>query len=163
MLLDIRMPGMSGLELQEKLKSHNIHIPVIIMTGHGDISMAVKAMKNGARDFIEKPFTNQRVIDSINESLIEFSEKWQILEQQQGSMERLAQLSPREREVMNRLLEGELNKQVAFRLDISVRTVEVHRSHIMKKLQVSSLVEIASMVQTEMEMDRADTSSQIDL
>lgn len=155
MLLDIRMPGMSGLELQERLKSYNIHIPVIIMTGHGDISMAVKAMKNGARDFIEKPFANQRVLDAVNKGLAEFTESWQLQEDQRDTNERLAQLTPREREVMDLLLEGKLNKQVAAKLFISVRTVERHRLNGMKKLKIRSLMELANMMLVKDNMGRS--------
>lgn len=147
MLLDIRMPGMSGLELQKKLVSDNIHIPVIIMSGHGDISMAVQAMQNGAKDFLEKPFSNPALLDRIGVCLKEQSEQMLKKKHDRDVQERLAQLTPREREIMQLLLAGKLNKQVASVLNLSVRTVEGHRAKIMEKLQINSLLELTQMTQ----------------
>jgi two-component system, LuxR family, response regulator FixJ len=145
MLLDIRMPGMSGLELQEKLSSRGIHLPVVIMTGHGDIAMTVRAMKAGARDFIEKPFQNQVLMKIIQESLEDEADKWKCRETNDDALQRLALLTPRQRDVMQLLVDGKLNKQVAYELNISVRTVEVHRARLMKKLKVRSLSELVRL------------------
>ena len=145
LLLDVRMPGMSGLELQQWLSSRDIHIPVIIMTGHGDIAMAVQAMKDGASDFIEKPFLNQRVLDAVHKGVKDLLNRLQQAEQCQQIQQRFAQLTPREHQVMTLLLDGKLNKQVADNLNISVRTVERHRLNFMEKLQARSLMEVAKL------------------
>ena len=152
-LLDVRMPGMTGLELQNKLSSYNIHSPVIIMTGHGDVAMAVQAMKNGARDFIEKPFKNQYVLEIIQQCLTEESVRRQNMEQDAYVLNMLAQLTPREREIMQLLVDGNVNKKVASKLDISVRTVETHRASIFKKLQIKTLPELVRMVLLENEVN----------
>lgn len=142
MVLDVRMPGMSGLELQELMRETGIRIPVIIITGHGDVPMAVRAMKAGAKDFIEKPFQNEALLRRIDS----------VLDGGQGARgafpdaaARLARLTPRERETMELLVEGRLNKQVAATLGISVRTVESHRARIMEKLGVRSLSELVRL------------------
>lgn len=144
-LLDVRMPGMSGLELQERLSSDNIGIPVIIMTGHGDIDMAVHAMKNGARDFIEKPFRNQKVLEVIQRCLTEESVRWQKIEKYTHDLDRLSQLTRREHEIMQLLVDGIMNKRIASTLDISVRTVEGHRANIFNKLQIKTLPELVNL------------------
>jgi FixJ family two-component response regulator len=145
LVLDVRMPGMTGLELQEMLATTGIDIPIIIMTGHGDISMAVKAMKTGARDFIEKPFDNQLLLDRIQEALEQAHQRWTEREQAADISSRLAQLTRRERETMDLLVRGRLNKQVAAELGISVRTVEAHRARIMDKLDARSLSDLVRM------------------
>lgn len=150
LLLDVRMPGMSGLELQRELNRRNSLLPVIIMTGHGDVPMAVEAMKAGATDFIEKPFGDDdllsRIRNSVERQQRELAEHADDLE----ILQRLSLLTPREREVMELLAKGKLNKVVAAELDISPRTVEVHRARIMEKLQVKSLADIVrlSLMQT---------------
>lgn len=150
LLLDVRMPGMSGLELQRELNRRNSLLPVIIMTGHGDVPMAVEAMKAGAMDFIEKPFADEdlltRIQNSVERQQRELAEHADDLE----VLQRLSLLTPREREVMDLLAKGKLNKVVAAELDISPRTVEVHRARIMEKLQVKSLADIVrlSLMQT---------------
>ena len=145
LVVDVRMPGMSGLELQETLSRRQICLPVIIMTGHGDVAMAVKVMKAGAADFIEKPFKNQVLLDRIQYCLAQSSELQVSQQQRHVASERVALLTGREREVMDLLVAGKLNKQVAAELDISVRTVEAHRAKIMDKLQVKSLSEVVRM------------------
>lgn len=145
LVLDVRMPGMSGLELQEMLRETGIGIPVIIMTGHGDIPMAVRAMKAGALDFIEKPFDNQLLLDRIEQALQEAAEEQQRQQVAAEAAELLDRLTPRERETMDLLVEGKLNKQIAADLGISVRTVEAHRARIMEKLDVRSLSDLVRL------------------
>ena len=149
LLLDVRMPEMSGLELQEKLADEAANISTIIMTGHADVSMAVQAMKNGARDFIEKPFRNQQLLDLIQVCLTEDMAQQMDRVKHAYALEMLAQLTPREREVMQLLAEGNVNKQVAKKLNISVRTAEAHRSHIMKKLQLKTLPDLVRLALLE--------------
>lgn len=141
-LLDIRMPGMSGLTLQAQLMTKAPELPVIFMTGHGDVPMAVRAMKAGAFDFFEKPYNDQLLLDTVNRAL----EKHQqyLMEQAQHFPveQRRATLTPREEQVLSLLLEGEPSKRIAATLNISARTVDVHRHHIMTKMQVDSLAEL---------------------
>lgn len=144
-VLDVRMPGMSGLELQQLLADRGSPVPVIIMTGHGDVAMAVRAMKAGARDFIEKPFDNQVLLDRIAEALADAEQQQRRDEALEMARARLELLTPRERETMDLLVAGKLNKQVAADLNISVRTVESHRAKIMDKLQVRSLSELVRL------------------
>jgi two-component system response regulator FixJ len=144
-VLDVRMPGMSGLELQQLLADRGSPVPVIIMTGHGDVAMAVRAMKAGARDFIEKPFDNQALLDRIAEALADAEQQQLHDEELETARARLGLLTPRERETMELLVAGKLNKQVAADLNISVRTVESHRAKIMDKLQVRSLSELVRL------------------
>ncbi len=138
LLVDVRMPGMSGLELQQLLAEQGNRLPVIIMTGHGDIDMAVQAMKAGAVDFIEKPFDAEALLASINACLQRRTEAKGI----QAQAQRLAQLTQREREVFECLADGKPNKMIGADLDISARTVEVHRARIMEKLGAKSLADI---------------------
>lgn len=153
LLLDVRMPEMSGLELQERLAAEDAKISTIIMTGHADVGMAVQAMKNGARDFIQKPFKNQELLDVIQVCLTEDTAQQKDRGKHAHALEMLAQLTPREREVMQLLVEGNMNKQVAKKLDISVRTAEAHRSHIMKKLQLKTLPDLVRIVLLENSVD----------
>ena len=145
LLLDVRMPEMSGLDLQQVLNHDKIKIPVIIITGHGDLPMAVRAMKEGAVDFIEKPFHDQHLLDSITKALAKSLD----IQQQQDSraifIERASRLSPRERQVMEVLVTGKHSKEIASELGISPKTVDVHCGHIMEKMQVSSLVELVRL------------------
>jgi len=139
----VRMPGMSGLELQETLKARNSQVPVVLITGHGDVAMAVRAMKAGASDFIEKPFNDQVLLDAVNRALVRARDG-----QGSGRAEvevRIESLTPREREVMLLVAEGRPNKVVATRLGLSTRTVEVHRAKVMEKLQAGSLAELVRM------------------
>jgi two-component system, LuxR family, response regulator FixJ len=149
LVVDVRMPVLSGLELQHELTARCISIPVLVVTGHGDIAMAVQAMKAGAADFIEKPFKNDFLLERIRQSLaLSTDQRWE-KERHAKMRARLQSLTDRERQVMDLLVMGKLNKVVAADLGISVRTVETHRSKIMEKLQTKSLsdmVRIALLV-----------------
>ena len=146
LLLDIRMPGMSGLELQEELQRRAIDLPVIFITGHGDVAMAVRAMKSGAVDFIEKPFNDQQLLDRINQSL-ELDRQARNARAERSSLAaRIELLSPREREVMGRIVAGQANKVIAIELGLSERTVEIHRAKVMTKTGARSLAELVTMV-----------------
>jgi FixJ family two-component response regulator len=146
LVLDIRMPEMSGLELQKKLIEDNINIPIIIITGHGDVSLAVRAMKAGAVDFIEKPFNDQVLLDSISSAL---DKSIQVFDTQQDCADfnaRVKKISPREQEVMDLLVKGKSAKEIALCLGISSKTVDVHRGHILEKMQLRSVPELVRMV-----------------
>jgi len=147
LLADVRMPGMSGLELQETLRTRGLKVPVIVLTGHGDISMAVRAMKAGAADFIEKPYNDQVLIDAVHRALAASRnpEAAAPAADRAGIEARLGTLSPREREVMQLVIEGKPNKVIATRLGLSTRTVEVHRAKVMEKMQAASLAELVRM------------------
>ena len=140
-LLDIRMPGMDGLEVQQALQDKGVTLPVIIMTGHGDVALAVKAMKAGAVDFIEKPFEKDALLASLHEGYRRLSRKEATGERARDAEVRLQALTPRERDVLDRLAQGLPNKTIAFDLGISPRTVEIHRANLMSKLAVRSLSE----------------------
>ncbi len=142
MVLDIRMPQMSGLELQEKLNEQGSLLPIIFITGHGDIQMAVEAMRRGALDFIRKPFREQDLLDRINEALAFDAGKRKNIAERQQLVDKVAALSKREHEVFHRVANGEMNKIIAQDLGISARTVEVHRSQVMKKLGVRTLAQL---------------------
>lgn len=142
LVVDIRMQGMSGLELQQVLNERSIHLPVIVITGHGDIPMAVQAMKAGAIDFLEKPFDNEFLVMRIRQCLKEATKKQDKESKTAKAKAQLAQLTPREVEVMNLLVAGKHNKVIANELNISVRTAEAHRAKVMKKLQADSLSDI---------------------
>lgn len=144
-LLDVRMPGMSGLELQDYLRGRQILIPVIIITGHGDVSMAVKAMKGGALDFIEKPFSDELLLGSIRRALSLDADQRQRQEGRAELATRLAHLTPREHEVMDMVTEGKSNKEIAFDLGVSAKTVEAHRAKVMEKMEARSLAELVRM------------------
>ena len=136
-ITDVRMPEMDGLEFQEKLTSERIDVPVIVMTGHADVPLAVRAMKAGAVDFIEKPFSDDAILASIETAM-----KQRAPTADPALMERLGSLTPREREVLELLVIGHPNKVIAHRLDISPRTVEIHRAHVMEKMKAKSLPEL---------------------
>lgn len=141
-LLDIRMPKMSGLELQEQLNSRNCLLPIIFMTGHGDIAMAVRAMKAGAFDFITKPFNDQVLLDQIQKAIAHFQKFAAAREQITMISKRLTTLTHREKEVLELMVEGNLNKEIAYELKISIKTVELHRSHIMQKMHAATAAEL---------------------
>ncbi len=142
LLLDVRMPGMSGLALQQVLKSHSFDLPIIILTGHGTVHMAVEAMKAGAFDFIEKPFQNQRLLDRVHDAIDESIHSSLESEKRTEVMELLELLTPREHQVLNMVVSGETNKAVAYSLEISEKTVEVHRAKVMEKLGAASLADL---------------------
>ena len=145
LVLDIRMPGMSGLELQDHLIAENAPVPIVFITGHGDIPMAVEAMKKGAVDFIRKPFRDQELLDRIHEALSMDEENRQSFADLEEIRERITSLTPREHEVFERVAEGQANKVVAIDLSISERTVEIHRSQVMQKTRARSLADLVKM------------------
>lgn len=151
-VLDIRMPGMSGLELQEELRRREWTAPIIFITGHGEIAMAVRAMRNGAFDFIQKPFKDQELIDSINAALIIARSQHQSLRDVGELRVAFDTLSPREREVMALVTEGKPNKVIAYDLGVSQRTVEIHRARVMQKMGARNLAEL---VRTQIRLEQA--------
>ena len=146
LVLDIRMPGMSGLELQAKLNERRAILPVIFITGHGDVPMAVEAMQAGAVDFIQKPFRDQDLLDRINQALDKDSANRAALAEKGAIATRLATLTPREHEVMELVVRGKANKVIAGDLNLSQRTVEIHRARVMEKMQAASLAHLVRMV-----------------
>lgn len=145
LVLDVRMPGMSGLELQEKLVADKIDLPIIILTGHGDVPMAVKALQAGAVDFIEKPFREQLLLDRIRSALDRGLERRQARAVQREIRARLDGLSAREREVLSLVVQGRQNRTMAEQLGVTVKTIEFHRSRIMEKTGASSVAELVRM------------------
>jgi len=145
-ILDVRMEGMSGIEVFDQLLARGFRLPVIFLTGHGEVQMAVAALKRGAFDFVEKPFNDNQLVDRVIEALRRDEVVQHELEAEASVAARLARLSPREREVMDRILAGEANKAIADALDIAVRTVEAHRAHVFEKMEVHSAVELARLV-----------------
>lgn len=146
LLLDVRMPGMSGLELHERLRAHYCTLPVIFITGHGDVPMAVAALKKGAVDFIEKPFNDAELLRIVNQCLANEQESRARRRQDAEVSRRLDQLTQREREVLDLIIVGKLNKQIADVLGISIKTVEVHRARVMEKMAAQSLAELVQNV-----------------
>lgn len=145
---DMRMPGMDGLELLRKLREMKNPVPVIVVTGHGDISLAVEAMKAGAADFLEKPFDQDMVLSSVRAALARRGQDQDRVAEQTAWAERLALLSPREKQVLEGLVAGLPNKAIAHDLGISARTVEVYRANVMTKMEANSLSELVRMVLT---------------
>ncbi len=145
-LVDVRMPEMSGLQLQHILREKNPDLPVIIMTAHGDIDMAVRAMKDGAMDFVQKPFNDQQLIDLLNKAMKLNSQTTKRRARKAALKERLNQLTSREQEVLSLIVEGKINKEIAYQLGIADKTVEVHRARIMDKTKVNSLQELMKLV-----------------
>lgn len=145
LVLDIRMPGMSGLELQELLTARQINIPIIFISGHGDVPIAVRAFKAGALDFLEKPFDNHKLLKCIEMAIKRDKERRDRQCERSEMMNRYRQLTPREQEVMVLVAEGKTNKDIARRLDISHRTVEIHRRRVMEKLGASSVSDLVSV------------------
>jgi FixJ family two-component response regulator len=150
------MPGMSGLELQSRLNERGISLPIIFITGHGDVPMAVRAMKSGAVDFLTKPFSHQELLDLVQVALEGAAEQRQREADRRTVLERLQRLTPREEEVMQLVVEGQANKIIAHRLGISQRTVEIHRSQVMKKMEAASLAELVRMVLETKEAPQPD-------
>ena len=146
LLLDVRMPGMSGLELQQALIARGCHLPIVFITGHGDVELAVQAMKRGAFDFLEKPFKDQRLLDVVSAALRQREADLVSSERAQQAGDRLARLSPREAEVARLVAQGLPNKLVARELDISEKTVHIHRQHVMEKAEVGSAAELARLM-----------------
>ena len=146
LLLDVRMPGMSGLELHERLRAHYCTLPVIFITGHGDVPMAVAALKKGAVDFFEKPFNDAELLRLVSQCLVSERESRARRRQDAEVSRRLDQLTQREREVLDLIIVGKLNKQIADVLGISIKTVEVHRARVMEKMAAQSLAELVQNV-----------------
>ena len=144
-VLDIRMPGMSGIELHKQLIELRCTMPVIFVTGHGDVPMAVDAMHDGAFDFIQKPFRDQELLDRINQALTWDIEHRSEEERKRAVQERFDTLTPREREVMDCVVRGLANKVIAMDLDLSQRTVEIHRARVMEKMHARSLADLVRM------------------
>lgn len=146
---DIRMPEMDGLELQTRLKEMKVNMPVIVITGHGDVHLAVSAMKSGAVDFIEKPFDDEALLSAIHTALTQHSDDRRRQSLLADVRKRLKALSEREKEVLDGLVAGKPNKIIAYELGISARTVEVYRANVMTKMQANSLSELVRMVLLE--------------
>ena len=153
LVLDIRMPGMSGLELQGKLNERHSILPIIFITGHGDVPMAVEAMQAGAVDFIQKPFRDQDLLDRINQALDKDAGSRRMLAERNMIRKRLDSLTPREHEVLDLVVAGKANKVIAGDLNLSQRTVEIHRARVMEKMEAHSLAHLVRMV---LEVDRKD-------
>jgi len=146
LVVDVRMPGMSGLELQRQLSDRSINLPVIIITGHGDVDMAVRAMKSGAFDFIQKPFNDQVLLDLIQAALDKNARAAEEDAERANIADQLKQLTDREREVLNGIVEGSSNKDIAANLNLSEKTIEFHRSKVMRKMSATSLAELTRKV-----------------
>ena len=145
LVLDIRMPGLGGLELQEKLNELGSTLPVIFITGHGDVPMAVEAMQKGAVDFIQKPFRDQELLDRIGEALKTDQERRSAREEKAEVQGRIDKLTNRERQVLDLVVTGKPNKVIAYELGVSQRTVEIHRARVMEKMQAKSLADLVRM------------------
>jgi FixJ family two-component response regulator len=145
LVLDIRMPGMSGLELQQHLNRTGSMLPVIFITGHGDVPMAVQAMKEGAFEFIQKPFRDQDLLDRINHALQQDTENRDNLARRADIVRRLETLTPRERQVMDMVVDGSANKVIAIDLQLSERTVEIHRAKVMEKMGARSVAHLVKL------------------
>jgi FixJ family two-component response regulator len=144
-VLDIRMPGMTGLELQEQLNAKTCRLPIIFITGHGDIPMAVEAMRRGAFDFVRKPFGDDDLLDRIREALARNASEVDEIAEARSIRDAFDSLSPRETEVFHRVADGQANKVVAIELGISERTVEIHRAQVMKKMGARTLAQLVRM------------------
>jgi two-component system, LuxR family, response regulator FixJ len=146
LILDIRMPGMSGLELQRTLRERGHEIPVIIITGHGDVPVAVRSLKEGALEFLEKPFSKQMLLEHVREALQRDAASRSLRGSHQARTSKLALLTPREQEVLELVVAGKVSKEIAAQLGLSKKTVDVHRTHIMQKLQVETLADLVQLV-----------------
>jgi len=147
LVLDVKMPGLSGLDLQKELMSRNIIIPIIFITGHGDIPMSVQAMKKGAVDFLPKPFDDGDLLEAVEQALLRDSQTHADLDEKKHILQRMDSLTPREHEVLTYLITGMLNKQIAFELNISERTVKAHRKQVFDKMGVNSIAELVRLTE----------------
>jgi FixJ family two-component response regulator len=146
LILDIRMPGMSGLELQQRLREQGNNLATIILSGHGDVPMAVRALKAGALDFLEKPFNDQILLDRIQQGMEDIQHKGQLQAQQGEVLDRMGKLTPRERMVMDLLVSGMANKDIAVKLNISRKTLDIHRSKVLQKMEAETIADLVRMV-----------------
>ena len=153
-ITDVRMPGISGIELLQRLRERNVGVPVIVITGHGDVPLAVEAMKLGAADFFEKPFDDEALLAAVRSALSQLADNSKRDAEQADIQGKLATLSNREREVLQGLVSGHPNKTIAFDLGISPRTVEVYRANVMTKMNAASLSELVRMALTAGVLDR---------
>jgi two-component system response regulator FixJ len=144
-ITDVRMPGLSGIDLLRRVRELGIEVPVIVITGHGDVPLAVEAMRCGAVDFLEKPFDDEVLLQSVRAALRQQAGAAKRQSERAGIENRLAALSPRERDVLGGLVAGRANKQIAFELGISPRTVEIYRANLMDKMQAGSLSDLVRM------------------
>ena len=147
LVLDVRMPGLSGMDLQRELAQSDIHVPIIFITAHGDIPMSVRAMKAGAAEFLTKPFRSRSLLDAVRAAIERDRSACKERSEARELHERYEQLTPREREVMPLIASGMLNKQVAGELATTERTIKFHRAHIMQKLKAESLADLVRMVE----------------
>lgn len=145
LILDVRMPGMSGLHLQEELVSRQAGLPIIVVTGYAEVPMAVRALQKGARDFIEKPFSDQMLLEKVHDAIAGDLEARRRKAERDVALEALARLTDREREVLDRVIAGKPNKVIALELFLQVKTVEAHRARVMKKLEASSLADLVRL------------------
>jgi FixJ family two-component response regulator len=146
-LLDVQMPGLSGPQLQERLADVGCPMPIVFMTGHGDIPMSVRAIKAGAEDFLSKPIEKDVLLDAIRRALRRFDEEQERSSKQQALRARLSRLTSRERQVFDLVVRGKMNKQIAFQLGASERTIKAHRHNIMTKLEVGCVAELVSLAE----------------
>lgn len=146
LIVDIRMPGMSGLELQQRLRENSNNLGIIILSGHGDVTMAVRAMKNGAIDFLEKPFNDQILLDRIQQGMEEIRQRRQQEAQHDEVLKRVKTLTPREQEVLDLLISGMSNKDIALKLKISRKTLDIHRSKVLQKMEAETIADLVRMV-----------------
>ena len=152
-VLDIRMPEMDGMELQKALNERHSVLPIIFVTGHGDVPLAVDALQQGADDFIEKPYREDQLLEKIRAALARDAEQRELMEKKQLILDRIESLTPREKEIMERMVAGQANKVIAIELDISQRTVEIHRSRVMHKMGTHSLAQLVRMIMSAREQD----------
>ena len=153
LVADLRLPGMSGLEMHEKLKAMDVSLPTIMISGHGDVPVAVRALQAGIIDFLEKPFSDRALLDRVAAAVEDDARRREEDRGREALLTRYGKLSPRERQVMTGVVKGRLNKQIAADLGLSHKTIEVHRSHVMDKMRASSLAELVRMA---MEIDLDD-------
>ncbi len=151
LIVDVRMPGMSGLELQEVLISRQAPLPIVFITGHGDVPMAVSTMKKGAVDFLEKPFNEAELRDIVARMLVNAAERVEQARARRNQQAVLSRLTAREQQVLERIVAGRLNKQIAGDLNISIKTVEAHRANIMEKLEVTTVADLMKIALTHSE------------
>jgi FixJ family two-component response regulator len=147
LLIDVRLPGLDGLDFHEQLKAHGVLLPAIMMTGFGDISMSVRAMKAGAIDFLPKPFDDEKLLEAISAALVKDAARRDVDKRKQELNARFNSLSPRERQVFEGVVQGRLNKQIAADLTLSEITIKIHRAGLMRKMQAKSLAELVRMAE----------------